>query len=101
MRKKALVLLLGIGLAAPCILSPTGAASLSGKDLVDRLGCLGCHSLHGRGGNRGPAWDGVGSRLTPEAIKKQIVTPKGRMPSFAQIKPEELKALVDYLSGLK
>lgn len=77
------------------------AAQTSAKDLVNRLGCLGCHSLKGQGGDRGPAWDGVGARLTPGAIKKQIVTPRGRMPSFAQVRPEELEALVDYLSGLK
>lgn len=77
------------------------ASPLSGPDLVDRLGCLGCHSLKGKGGRRGPAWDGVGARLSPDALRKQIISPRRRMPSFAHIKPEELEALVEYLSGLK
>lgn len=81
--------------------APLAAAPPSGPDLVNRLSCLGCHTLKGQGRSRGPAWDGLGSRLTPEAIKKQIVTPRGRMPSFAQLKPEELEAVVEYLSRQK
>ena len=96
-----LAVLAGFGLVACFSLTPAGAAPPSGRDLVDRLGCLGCHSLKGKGRDRGPAWDGIGARLTPEAIKKQILTPQGRMPSFAQIRPEELNALVDYISALK
>jgi mono/diheme cytochrome c family protein len=99
--KKILAMLLGLAILAHFTVAPAGAAQPSGQELVDRLGCLGCHSLHGKGGDRGPAWDGVGARLTPEAIETQIVSPQGRMPSFAQVKPEELKALVTYLSGLK
>uniref|UniRef100_A0A7V4G728 Cytochrome c n=1 Tax=Desulfobacca acetoxidans TaxID=60893 RepID=A0A7V4G728_9BACT len=76
-------------------------AADTGKDLVQRLGCMGCHSLAGKGGGKGPKFDGVGSRLTPEAIKKQIVSPRGRMPNFAHLKAEELDAVVQYLSGLK
>ncbi len=73
----------------------------SGQDLIKRLSCQGCHVLAGQGGGRGPSLDGVGQRLSPEAIKKQLVSPKGRMPNFAQLKPEELDAVVAYLSGLK
>ncbi len=73
----------------------------AGKDLVARLSCLGCHALAGKGGKRGPSWDGVGQRLSPEAIKKQIVSPMGKMPNYAHLKPEELNAVVEYLSGLK
>jgi mono/diheme cytochrome c family protein len=77
------------------------AGEVSGEDLVNRLNCRACHSLAGQGGNRGPAWDGVGRRLTPEAIRKQLLTPRGRMPSFAHLRPEELEAVVKYLSDLK
>ena len=76
-------------------------AADTGKDLVQRLGCRGCHSLAGKGGGKGPAWDGLASRLGPEAIRKQIVSPRGRMPNFAHLKAEELDAVVQYLSGLK
>jgi mono/diheme cytochrome c family protein len=97
--KKVWLVVAGLGLLA-CFTPPPLAADPAGKELVDRLGCLGCHSLEGKGGRRAPAWDGVGARLTPAAIQKQIVSPRGRMPSFAQLKPEELEALTQYLSGL-
>ncbi|MDI6855009.1 MAG: c-type cytochrome [Deltaproteobacteria bacterium] len=76
------------------------AARPAAEELINRLGCLSCHSLQGKGGDKAPAWDGVGARRSPEAIRKQIVSPRGRMPSFAQLKPEELQVLVTYLSGL-
>ncbi len=96
-----LAVLGGFGLVACFSLTPTDAAPPVGRDLVDRLGCLGCHALKGQGHDRGPAWDGIGAWLTPEAIKKQILTPQGRMPNFAHIRPEELEALVDYIAALK
>lgn len=101
MRKSWILLAVPILLGA--LISGTGKAAspLSGPELVDRLGCLGCHSLKGKGGRKGPAWDGLGARLAPEAIRTQITSPRRRMPSFAHIKPEELEALVQYLSGLK
>ena len=82
-------------------LNASQAQGPSPKDLVKRLSCQGCHALAGQGGKRGPRWDGVGQRLSPEAIRKQLVSPQGRMPNFAHLKPEELDAVVAYLSGLK
>ena len=90
-----------LGLVLALNLGAAQAQESSGEDLVERLGCRGCHSLDGKGGDRGPAWDGVGQRLSPEAIRDQIVSPQGLMPNFAHLKPEELDALVEYLSGLK
>jgi mono/diheme cytochrome c family protein len=90
-----------LGLSLALHLSSAKAQGPSGGDLVKRLNCLACHTLAGKGGGRGPVWDGVGQRLSPEAIKKQIISPKGRMPNFAHLKPEELTAVVEYLSGLK
>ncbi len=83
------------------VCSSLEARQPAGADLVKRLGCLGCHSLAGQGGNRAPAWDGMGTRLTPEAIQKQIIAPQGNMPNYAHLKPEELKALVGHLAGLQ
>ena len=83
-------------------LSTAPAQDASGQDLVKRLSCQGCHALAGQGGKQGPSWDGVGQRLTPETIKKQIVSPRGGpMPNFAHLRPEELNAVVEYLKGLK
>lgn len=82
-------------------LMPLKAQGPSGEALINRLNCLACHALAGRGGTRGPSWDGLGTRLTPGAIRQQLLTPKGRMPSYAHLKPEELEAVVQYLAGLK
>ncbi len=98
--KNAMILILGLGLTA-FLTATAGGVNSSGKDLVERLACLGCHSYQGKGGRKGPSWDGLGTRLTPEAIRQQIVSPRRRMPSFAHIRPEELEALVRYLSGFK
>lgn len=97
--KKWIIFLSGLMLALA--FSAVQAQEPSGPDLVKRLGCLGCHTLDGQGRNRGPSWDGLGNRMAPEAIKKQMVSPQGKMPNFAHLKPEELNALVQYLSGLK
>jgi mono/diheme cytochrome c family protein len=90
-----------LGLMLAICLNTSQAQEPAAQDLVNRLNCHACHALGGQGGKRGPSWDGVGQRLSPEAIKKQLVSPKGRMPNFAHLKPEELGAVVDYLSGLK
>jgi mono/diheme cytochrome c family protein len=90
-----------VGVILALSLGSGKAQELSGPDMVKRLNCLACHSLAEKGGGRAPRWDDVGQRLSPEAIKKQIVSPQGRMPNFAHLKPEELNALVQYLSGLK
>jgi mono/diheme cytochrome c family protein len=90
-----------LGLMAAAWVNAAQAQGPSGQDLVKRLSCQGCHALAGREGKRGPAWDGVGQRLAPEAIKNQLVSPKGCMPNFAHLRPEELHAVVEYLKGLK
>jgi ubiquinol-cytochrome c reductase cytochrome b subunit len=97
--KKFIFSMLGIALLVA--FSTLEAQEPAGPDLVKRLSCLGCHALAGKGGKRGPAWDGLGTRLSPEAIRQQVVSPQGNMPNYAHLKPEELKALVEYLSGLK
>ena len=88
-----------------CMLATGVSASQSqgpsGQDLVKLLACQGCHTLNGKGGKLGPNLNKVGQRLAPEAIKKQLVSPQGGMPSFAHLKPEELDAVVTYLSGLQ
>ena len=80
--------------------------SALGHDLYQRLSCHGCHTLQGRGGEVGPVLDGVGSRLSLEKLKTQLLTPHqrrtdSRMPSFAFVRPWELQELLDFLQSLK
>jgi len=97
--KKWLVPVLGLILAFS--LGSARAQGPSGEELVKRLNCQGCHALAGQGGSRGPGWDGAGQRLSPEAVEKQVLSPKGQMPNFAHLRPEELNAVMAYLKGLK
>ena len=90
-----------LGLTLACGPGAARAQAPSGQDLVERLSCQGCHALSGQGGDHGPAWDGVGQRLSPADIRKHIVSPKKGMPNFAHLRPDELQAVVEYLSGIK
>jgi mono/diheme cytochrome c family protein len=85
---------------AACI-NASQAQGPSGQDLLKRLNCRACHTLAGQGGKLGPNLDGLGQRLAPQAIKKQLVSPQGGMPDFAHLKPEELDAVVTCLKGMK
>ncbi len=97
-------------MALVAVLSPGQAAEpappASGQGLYDRLACHGCHARQGQGGTVGPALDGVGSRLSRDDLELQLSTPRqrqadSRMPSFAFVRPFELRELVDFLQTLK
>lgn len=102
MRKKAG--LAGLGLCL--LISLAAAPKVSAPDLVQRLGCLACHSLQGRGTKSGVSLDQIGARLRPEDLQASLIRPRSRhpqakMPSYAHLRPWEMQALVDYLASLK
>lgn len=101
MKKAAQWLAPVLGLALTFGPGAARAQAPSGQDLVKRLSCQGCHALSGQGCDQGPAWDGVGQRLSPADIQKHIVSPKKGMPNFAHLRPDELQAVVEYLSGMR
>lgn len=77
-----------------------------GRELVNSLGCKGCHKVEGKGGSVGPALDGVGKRLGADQIQKKLMdpkttNPKSTMPSYKHLPQEDLKAVVGFLSSLK
>ncbi|BCR06119.1 c-type cytochrome [Desulfuromonas versatilis] len=76
------------------------------RELINALGCKGCHQFNGEGGNLGPALDQVGARLTSGQLRAKLVDPKASvptsiMPSFSHMAEEDLKVLTEYLAGLK
>lgn len=99
-----------------------GAAKIDGKKLAAEKGCLGCHSLDGSPGV-GPSFKGIMGRsqlvVTKGAertitvddayLKLSLVDPpadvaKGFqpiMPPFANLKKEELEALVEFIKAVK
>ena len=103
----------GIGITAATALLlafmaiPALAADTArGQELVNSLGCKGCHKVGDSGGTLGPALDDVGKRMTAEQIRQKLVNPKATtphsiMPSFQRLPEEDLQALVSYLQTLK
>jgi mono/diheme cytochrome c family protein len=87
--------------------SPAWAADLArGQELVNSLGCKGCHKIGDSGGTLGPALNGIGKRMTAMQIRRQLVDPKANnpqslMPSFQRLPAEDIQTLVDYLGTLK
>lgn len=81
-----------------------------GKGLYDANKCSLCHAVAGKGNAKG-ALDGVGKKLSAAEIKEWLENPVAaatkakaeRKPPMKKytFKPEEVDALVAYLSSLK
>lgn len=93
---------------APVATADNARAS-SGKVIYDREGCARCHSIAGKGSPRSPL-DGVGERLSGEAIHKWIIAApelqdelSGRVfrakQPYGKLPEAELAALVAYLQN--
>ncbi len=73
-----------------------GALVLQNKD------CRNCHSLGHAGGERGPALDGVATRLTVDQMVRQVIQGGGNMPAYGKnLKPAEVTALVSFMETLR
>jgi mono/diheme cytochrome c family protein len=84
------------------------------RELLNAGTCLACHKLGDEGGPIGPAFDGIGSRLSTDRIRRGIIQPNadtadgyaamaGTMPATfgQQFNAAQLEALVEYLAGLR
>ena len=96
----------GLGLILIFALAASPVPQVSVPDLTQRLGCWACHSLQGQGGKEASPLDRIGARLTPEALQTALIRPRrghpgAKMPSYAQLRPWEMQALVNYLANLK
>ncbi len=81
--------LMGLGRPNSSEPPPMSAFEVSRTErlLEDRLSCLGCHRLGGRGGALGPSLEGVGQRLQPGFIaallsRPQTASPGAPMPAL-------------------
>jgi mono/diheme cytochrome c family protein len=90
------------------------ARSSEPPQLLQELGCLGCHQLDGQGPPIGPSFDGIGSRITPERIRRGILDPAAEVANgfeqFAGVMPPgfgdrmtaaQLEAILRFLAGRK
>jgi ubiquinol-cytochrome c reductase cytochrome b subunit len=73
-----------------------------GALILQNKQCRNCHSLDGLGGMRGPALDGVGSRLTADGLVRQVIQGGGNMPAYGKnLSPPEVAALVAFMRTLR
>jgi ubiquinol-cytochrome c reductase cytochrome b subunit len=85
-------------------------AYLHGRTPLERQGaivlqnkqCRNCHSVGGEGGLRGPALDGIATRMTEDQIIRQVLQGGGNMPAYGNaLNPAETTALVRFLTTLR
>lgn len=68
------------------VASAAGAASLAGAPATFTTVCQSCHSLGGRGGNVGPALDGVAARYSAGDLRAWLADPQSVKPGTAMPK---------------
>jgi ubiquinol-cytochrome c reductase cytochrome b subunit len=74
----------------------------AGAIVLQNKQCRNCHSVGGTGGLRGPALDGVASRMTEDQIIRQVLQGGGNMPAYGNaLSPSETTALVRFLTTLR
>jgi len=101
--KSTAIAALALVLAAPAFAAGDSSRAV---ELINSLGCKGCHQINGEGGSVGPVLNGVGKRLDEERIRQQLLDPKvanpnSMMPSFGHLPEKDIDTLVEYLSDLK
>src|SRR5438445_325828 len=93
----------GTALATPVTyVQDRSPLELQGALVVQNKQCRNCHSLGGEGGARGPALDGVATRLTRDQLIRQVLQGGGNMPAYGKnLTPAEVNALVAFLETLR
>jgi ubiquinol-cytochrome c reductase cytochrome b subunit len=77
------------------------ALELRGALVFQSKQCRNCHSLDGSGGLRGPALDGVATRLTSDQLVRQVIQGGGNMPAYGKnLSPAEVDAIVAFMQTL-
>jgi len=73
-----------------------------GAIVIQNKQCRNCHSLGGHGGERGPALDGVATRLTADQLVRQVIQGSGNMPAYGKnLSPPEVSAVVAFMETLR
>lgn len=74
--------------------------------LIQSLGCKGCHTIKGGGGSLAPDLTQIGSRMTAEQIHNHLVAHSdtrtgGFMPSYSTLTENDLNLITQYLYNLR
>jgi mono/diheme cytochrome c family protein len=84
--------------------SSVSGSITAGQAFYSAQGCDTCHSIAGKGGNMGPALNGVGAKLSRDQIAQVVKDgkPNTTMPALPPgTTDQQLNQLVDFLAGLK
>jgi ubiquinol-cytochrome c reductase cytochrome b subunit len=97
--------LLGVSIKQNITLPITDPAVKHGKQLYTKLGCSGCHRIHGEGTLVGPDLSYVGDSRSEDWLIRHFknpraVVPSSIMPAFT-LNEQELKQLTAYMLSLK
>jgi len=85
---------------------PLPSEAGQGKQLFDKVGCLGCHAVNGQGGKVGPDLSNIANAgHSRQWLRTQIRDPKAHdpqtaMPAFNNLSDQQVNDLVDYLETL-
>lgn len=99
-RMKLVALLAFLLVAIPVLVS----CAAYGRSVIEREGCLNCHSFKGRGGIVGPDLTAVTGRRSDEWIRRQIKhsrknNPRSRMPQFEHLSAIEIRSILAHLKS--
>jgi len=94
----------GEPLSAYYVSMKTIPGPLAGRRLFEEKGCIGCHSIAGKGGSVGPALDEVAKHRDPQWISAHFknpvaLSPGTVMPQF-NFNEQEIRALTEFLLSL-
>jgi len=82
-----------------------GPALERGREAVAEQGCLACHRVGAAGLDAeaplGPELTRIGAELDRAELRRAIVRGPSFMPSYREMPPRELGAVVDYLASLR
>jgi mono/diheme cytochrome c family protein len=84
--------------------SATSGSVSAGQQVYFAQSCDTCHSIAGKGGNMGPALNGVGAKLSRDQLTQVVKDGKANtaMPPLAPgTTDQQINALVDFLASLK
>jgi mono/diheme cytochrome c family protein len=106
---RSVALLAFVGFAGAA--SAQDKAAQQGMKVYEAQKCSMCHSIGGKGNQKGPL-DEVGSKLSEEEIRQWMINPKVMtektkatrkpvMPSYTKLSKEDLDSLVAYMQSLK
>ncbi len=75
-------------------------------ELIHALGCKGCHTIKDDGGSLAAELTQIGSRMTAEQIRAQLIADPdsrqtGFMPSYGTLTRKELETISNYLYNLR